>query len=190
MCIILSSVNSWGSGCERTTDIFPRMLEAQDDSRVIMTSRQEAHGPWKLHAYHWSRRHHKDLLVSLSLPRQMSLQRSMSTTPGWAGHGIQLGLELEDLLSALPRLFFNFLQSSHQYFDSCTEDLMSSVEKVVPLPSNLHPSSLRGCHLLCVSEQIWESLEEAHSLVISSLIYPVSSDDIRNIQALEASSKA
>ena len=45
-------------------------------------------------------------------------------------------------------------------------------------------------HLLSVSEQIWESLEEAHCPVGSSLNYPVGSDDNRNIQALKASSKA
>ena len=34
----------------------------------------------------------------------------MSIAPGWAGHGIQLGIELEDLLSALT---MHFLVCSH-----------------------------------------------------------------------------
>ena len=32
----------------------------------------------------------------------------MSTAPGWAGHGIQIGLELEDMLRAILMIFFNF----------------------------------------------------------------------------------
>ena len=52
---------------------LPKDARGTDDSRVIMTARQASQGPLQLHALHWSRHHH-NLLVSLSLPRQMHLQ--------------------------------------------------------------------------------------------------------------------
>ena len=84
-----------------------------DDSRVIMTSRQEAQGP---HASPCTSLvqmpPQKIFLWALVCLGRCAYKKSMSTAPGWAGHGIQLGLE-NDLLSALSRLFFNFLESSH-----------------------------------------------------------------------------
>ena len=52
-----------------------------------------------------------DLLVSLTLPSQLHLQGIYGIAPGWVLHGVQIGLELEELLGELRTIFFNFQAS-------------------------------------------------------------------------------
>lgn len=53
------------------------------------------------------------LLWALVCPGRCIYRESTPTAPGWEGRDTQCGLEFEDLLSAIPILFFNFLLSFH-----------------------------------------------------------------------------
>lgn len=110
-------------------------------------------------------------LWALLCPGRCAYKESTWTASDWAGHGTQLGLEVEDLISVLLTLFFSFFLSLFsQYLAHCTQYLAPDIEKIALLPSTLHPNSLRILSLsMCISAQKWGTLEEVHSLPVLSL---------------------
>ena len=108
----LTCENYWGSHREEsTTDIFWKMLESQmTPGTLCLQGRQLKELCNSMHIS-GTEITTSDLLVRLSLPVRSVYRGFMTTAPAWEGHGIQIGLELENLLCALRTIFFNFQAS-------------------------------------------------------------------------------
>lgn len=181
--------SQWHSHCEeRTTEICLRMLEAQ------MT-------PWSL--WHQGRRSRTPAIPPTSLvqgPPQMMLlwvllspdrcihRESTSTAPGWAGHIEQCGLEVDDIIRALPTLLFNFLLSSHHILITAHKMLQMLKKKMSHYHKTCIPPLWGSCHLLSISAQRWGTLKEYNCLAV--FFFPILTCRCRwyrNIQPLKGS---
>ena len=137
--IILSSVNSWCSHCEeRTTEICPRMLEAQMTLWSLWHQGRCSRTPATPHTSLAQRPPQMMFLWALLWPGRCVHRESTSAAPGWAGHIEQCGLKVDVMIRVLPTLLFNFLLSSHHTLITAYKMLQMLEKKI---PSTLKPAS-------------------------------------------------
>lgn len=131
-----------------------------------------------------------DVLLSLTLLRQVCSQEVYvnSTWLGRAQHTTWPQSGGSDQFTFHAVLQFYYLLS--QYLGHCTQYLAPDIEKIVPLPSILHPNSLR---ILSPSKCICTEIRDIGKSSLSYNFLPFLTYrcryDIRNIQALKVSSK-
>ena len=156
-----------------------------------MTSRQAVQGHLQLHAYHLSKGHHKqcsfepysaqaDVLTESLHEQQLAGQGRVHHMASrwriWLVHFPQSSSILSSLLT-IPWSLHSVFSSRHR-------------KKIVPLPSILHPDSLRILSpSMCICTEIKD--DGRNSLSYNSLPFLTyrCRYDIRNSQALVASSK-
>ena len=168
--IILSSVNSWCSHCEeRTTEICPRMLEAQMTLWSLWHQGRCSRTPATPHTSLAQRPPQMMFLWALLWPGRCVHRESTSAAPGWAGHIEQCGLKVDVMIRVLPTLLFNFLLSSHHTLITAYKMLQMLEKKNSQYPKTCIPPLWGSCHLLFVSAQRWGTLKEDNCLAVFSL---------------------